>query len=164
MKTTKTTGTKTAAKKAQSVVKETAAKVGTAAKETAAKVEPAVKETAAKAAAAVKETAAKVEPAVKETAAKAAATVKETAAKAQTSAKAAVKKAAAKAEIKETVYLQYLGKEINKDSVVARVKDIWTQELGNKASELKSVTLYLKPEENAAYYIVNDEVTGRIDI
>lgn len=60
------------------------------------------------------------------------------------------------------VYLQYLGKEINKDDLVKQVKDIWTKELKNKAGDLKSVTLYLKPEENMAYYVINDDVTGSI--
>ena len=59
-------------------------------------------------------------------------------------------------------HLQYLGKEINKDDLVKQVKDIWTKELKNKAGDLKSVTLYLKPEENMAYYVINDDVTGSI--
>ena len=67
-----------------------------------------------------------------------------------------------KTAVKETVYLQYLGKEINKDDLVKQVKDIWTNELKNKAGDLKSVTLYLKPEENMAYYVINDDVTGSI--
>ena len=67
-----------------------------------------------------------------------------------------------KTAVKEMVYLQYLGKEINKDDLVKQVKDIWTKELKNKAGDLKSVTLYLKPEENMAYYVINDDVTGSI--
>ena len=67
-----------------------------------------------------------------------------------------------KTAVNETVYLQYLGKEINKDDLVKQVKDIWTNELKNKAGDLKSVTLYLKPEENMAYYVINDDVTGSI--
>ena len=77
----------------------------------------------------------------------------------------AVKKAPVKKSvIKEQIYLQYLGKEISKDDLVERVKAIWTVEMGRKASEIKSITLYLKPEENAAYYVINSEETGRIDL
>lgn len=84
---------------------------------------------------------------------------------AKPAAKAAAKKAPAKkAAVKETVYLQYLGKEIDKDELVKQVKDIWTNELKNKAADLKDVTLYLKPEENAAYYVVNGDVTGKIEL
>ena len=88
-----------------------------------------------------------------------------TAAKAETAVKAAAKKAPAKkAVVKETVYLQYLGKEIDKDELVKQVKEIWTKELNNKATDIKDITLYLKPEENAAYYVVNGDVTGRIQL
>ena len=79
--------------------------------------------------------------------------------------KPAVKKTTAKkAEVKETVYLQYLGKEINKDDLLKQVKTIWTKQYKNKVADLKSVTLYLKPEENAAYYVINEDVTGKIDL
>lgn len=109
-------------------------------------------------------TAEKTEKAVKATAK--AATTKTAAATAKTAAaKAPAKKAPVKkAVVKETVYLQYLGKEINQDDIMKQVKEIWTKELKNKVADMKSVTLYLKPEENAAYYVVNDEVTGKINL
>lgn len=71
---------------------------------------------------------------------------------------------ARKAAIKETVYLQYLGKEICDQDLVKQVKEIWTKQLKRKVGEIKSITLYLKPEENAAYYVVNDEVDGKIEL
>ena len=36
--------------------------------------------------------------------------------------------------------------------------------MNKNASEMKSVVLYLKPEDNAAYYVINDEVSGKIDL
>ena len=42
-------------------------------------------------------------------------------------------------------------------------KNIWTGELGKKAADLESINLYLKPEENAAYYVINESFTGRIE-
>ena len=125
--------------------KATAKATASQATETVAKtVEKAVK-AAEKTTKAVAEKAEEVKEAVKETA--------KDSAKRTTTRKTAVK---------ETVYLQYLGKEINKDDLVKQVKDIWTNELKNKAGDLKSVTLYLKPEENMAYYVINDDVTGSI--
>ena len=125
--------------------KATAKATASQATETVAKtVEKAVK-AAEKTTKAVAEKAEEVKEAVKETA--------KAPAKTTTTRKTAVK---------ETVYLQYLGKEINKDDLVKQVKDIWTNELKNKAGDLKSVTLYLKPEENMAYYVINDDVTGSI--
>lgn len=75
-------------------------------------------------------------------------------------AKAPAKKAA----VKETIYLQYLGKEIDKEDLMKQVKEIWTKEQKRKVSDMKSVSLYLKPEENAAYYVINEEVSGKIDL
>lgn len=77
---------------------------------------------------------------------------------------APAKKRTTKKAVTETVYLQYLGKEINKEDLMKQVKDIWTQQLKNKVGDMKSVTLYLKPEENKAYYVINEEVTGSIDM
>lgn len=99
------------------------------------------------------------------TATKKAAAVKEEPAKTETVKKAPAKKTTAKkAEIKETIYLQYLGKEINKDDVIKKVKEIWTKELKKKVGDMKTIAIYLKPEENAAYYVVNGDVTGSIEL
>lgn len=94
---------------------------------------------------------------VKEEAVKAVAKTAEKAAPAKAAAKTAAKK-----EVKETVYLQYLGKEINKDDLMKQVKEIWTKQMKKKVGDMKSVTLYLKPEENMAYYVINEDVTGSI--
>lgn len=107
----------------------------------------------------VKETAKKVEEAatkkVEEVAADTKKAVKTTAAKKTTTKKTAVK---------ETIYLQYLGKEIDKDDLMKKVKEVWTKELKNKVGDMKSVTLYLKPEENRAYFVINGEVTGSVEM
>lgn len=81
-----------------------------------------------------------------------------------TAAKTATKTAAKKAVVKETVYLQYMGKEINKEDIMKNVKEVWTKELKNKVGDMKSVTLYLKPEENKAYYVINGDVTGSVEM
>ena len=113
----------------------------------------------------MKKTVAKTEtsekaPAVSDTAAK-----KATAAKEEPAKKAPAKRTAAKkAEIKETIYLQYLGKEIDKDDIVKKVKEIWTKELKKKVGDIKTISIYLKPEENAAYYVVNGDVTGSVEL
>ena len=45
-----------------------------------------------------------------------------------------------------------------------RVKEIWTKDMKQKTGDLKSVTLYVKPEENMVYYVLNNDVTGSIGI
>ena len=148
--------------------KETAASAVKTVQETAAKVEKSAEKAAVEAkatAAEVKATAAEVKEKAVRTTKAAAKTVKAAEAKAEKTVKAAseaVKKAPVKKAVKETVYLQYMGKEINKDDVMAQVKKIWTDELNKKASDLKEITLYLKTDDNAAYYVINGEVTGKI--
>lgn len=73
-------------------------------------------------------------------------------------AKAPAKKAA----LKETVLMQWYGKEVNKDDLMKQVKEIWTKQMKKKVGDMKTVTLYLKPEENMAYYVINEEVSGNI--
>lgn len=69
-----------------------------------------------------------------------------------------------KVELKANIYLQYMGKEFSTSDVMKKVKDVWVKELGKKPEELRSVNVYLKPEEFAAYYVINDEVNGKIDL
>ena len=111
---------------------------------------------------AVKET---EKPSVK-TAAKEAAAAVEKNETVKTVAKAAGRtaKAAEKKAVKETVYLQYMGKEISKDDLMKQVKDIWTKQMKKKVGDMKTVTLYLKPEENKAYYVINGDVTGSVEM
>ncbi|MEE0419616.1 MAG: DUF6465 family protein [Lachnospiraceae bacterium] len=76
----------------------------------------------------------------------------------------AKKAPAKKAAIKETVFLQYGGKEISNEDVVKKVKEIWTKTLKNKVGDIKTISIYLKPEENMAYYVINDDVTGSVEL
>ena len=50
-------------------------------------------------------------------------------------------------------------KEFSSADLTAKVKEIW-KEMGKKAADLKDIKVYVKPEENAAYYVINNEETG----
>ena len=63
-----------------------------------------------------------------------------------------------------SVFVQYMGKEIVCKDVVAAVKEIWTKEMGNKESDLKDIKVYIKPEDNGAYYVLNGDITGFIGL
>ena len=91
---------------------------------------------------------------------KAAAPKKETAKKAAP----AKKEATVKAATKVSVNLQFAGKEYKAEDFEKMAKDVWQYDLGNKAADLKSVDLYVKPEENKVYYVMNGDVTGDFDI
>lgn len=71
------------------------------------------------------------------------------------------KKAPAKTQC---VMIQFAGKEVDTKDLLEQVKNIWTKELGNKVKDMADVKVYVKPEEAAAYYVINDDVTGRIEL
>ncbi len=128
-----------------------AAKPAVETKEVKAEETKTVKAEEAKAA---KTTAKAAEEKTTETAKKAPAkktTARKTPAKRTTTKKAAV--------VTEEVYLQYAGKEFSSADLTAKVKEIW-KEMGKKAADLKDIKVYVKPEENAAYYVINNEETG----
>lgn len=102
---------------------------------------------------AVKEVVAEATTAVKETAKKAVKKATKTATKA--------KKAAVKEE--PEVYLQYGENEVKVKEVLAKVKAIYVAE-GHRESSIKSLQIYMKPEEYKAYYVINGKVTGSVDL
>lgn len=111
-----------------------------------------------------KTTAVKSEEPAKKTAAKKTTTRKTTAAKKTATKTAAKTTAAKKAEPVTEVYVQYWGKEIHTSEVADRIKKIWTEDMGKKASELKDLKIYIKPEDNGAHYVINGDVTGFIGL
>ena len=68
--------------------------------------------------------------------------------------------AAKKVEVKNTVHVQFAGKSYSQDDLVKMAKDVWKYDLKQKASDFKSVELYVKPEESIVYYVINKEFTG----
>lgn len=102
----------------------------------------------------------KKETATKKTAAKKTAEKKPAAKKTTTAKKETVKKVAAKA----AVHVQFNGKSYETEDFVNIAKDIWKYDLKKKATDFKSVEIYVKPEENRAYYVINGEVDGSFGI
>ncbi len=112
--------------------------------------------------AAVQET--EVKAPVKKTAAKKTAVkepltnVEEEAPKAAVKKPAARKTAAKKSEPETTVTIQFQGKEITAVQVVEAAKAAFTE--ANPDAEIKTMDVYVKPEEGVAYYAVNGEGSG----
>ena len=75
--------------------------------------------------------------------------------------KPAAKRTTMKA-VKTTFVVQAAGKEVSMEDAITRVKEAWTA-TGNKEADLKEIAVYVKPEEKAIYYVVNGDVTGRVD-
>lgn len=74
----------------------------------------------------------------------------------------ATKKTAAKKEVKTSLFVEYFGKQVSEKEMVASVKKAWTKS-GHKIGEIKSMELYVKPEESAIYYVINKTETGKAD-
>ena len=75
--------------------------------------------------------------------------------------KSAAKRTTKKA-VKTTVVVQAAGKEITMEEAVEKVNAAWV-EAGNKAADVKELAVYVKPEESMIYYVVNGDVTGRVE-
>ena len=73
-----------------------------------------------------------------------------------TEKKPATKKAAVKCEMQ----LQFAGKSYTQEDLMKMAKDVWKYDLKQKVGDLKTVELYVKPEESAVYYVMNKDFAG----
>lgn len=110
----------------------------------------------------VKKEAVKKDTVKKTPAAKKAPAKKAPAAKKETVKKETVKKAPAakKPVVKEEVNFQFSGKSYTSEDLIRITRDVWKYDLNGKEEDVKSIELYVKPEENTAYYVINGDVTG----
>ena len=120
------------------------AKTAKAVEKTTEKVEKAVEKTTEK----VAEKAAEVKADIKET-------VKKTTEKAT--------KAAKKEPVKPEIIVQYQNSEVDTAAIEERVKAQFVAE-GHKAGFIRKLSIYIKPEEYSAYYVINDKFSGRVDL
>lgn len=67
--------------------------------------------------------------------------------------KAAAPKAAVKKEPKTKVVVEFAGKQVVTKDIVAAASKAFTK--ANKGVAIKSIEVYVKPEEEVAYYVVN---------
>lgn len=92
---------------------------------------------------------------------------KKVTAKTQEPAKATKKTAAkstVKKEPKRDFFVQWMGHSFSQNEIEKRIKKVWMKDFKKKAADLKEIKVYVKVEENAAYYVINGENEGRIDL
>ncbi len=65
--------------------------------------------------------------------------------------------------MKSTFYVEYYGKQVEEAALIKTAKEVWKNS-GKKATDLKSLNLYVKPEENTVYYVFNDDESGSFAI
>lgn len=118
-----------------------------------AKAAPVVEKVVEKTAPAVEKVVEKTAPAVEKAAEKVVEETKEAAKK--------VRKTAPKKEMKTTLIVEHQGKQVEDKDMIAAVKKAWTKS-GRKIGDIKTMTLYVKPEEAAVYYVINTTETGSV--
>lgn len=61
-------------------------------------------------------------------------------------------------KVNAKIELQYGDKAVTDDQLISKAKKAY----GGK--DIKSLDIYVKPEESKAYYVVNGDVTGSVEL
>ena len=75
------------------------------------------------------------------------------------------RKAAAKpSDVK--VFLEFQGRQVSFEQIEERFEKVWTKDFGRKLADIKDRSMYIKPEDSAVYFVVNDnpDETGSFGI
>ena len=88
--------------------------------------------------------------------------VKAETAKKKPGRKPAAKKttASTKTTFKKELFFQFDGKQVDEETLVARI----TEDVKSQNVEIKDLKMYLKPEDNACYYVANGNLAGKVDL
>ncbi len=65
--------------------------------------------------------------------------------------------------LKVNVCLQYQGKQVEEQEIIAKIK-AWWKEQGNKIKDLETLDIYMKPEDGKAYFTINGTISGDISL
>ena len=122
-----------------------------------------VQEKATKKSASKKATPSKKETAKKETSNKEASNKEASNKKESSTKKSTSKVAKAEKVLIPQVIFQFLGNELDANAIAQEAKEAWIAQ-GNSEASIESLTLYIKPEEVAAYYVINGEPAGKIQL
>ncbi len=63
--------------------------------------------------------------------------------------------------MKTNVTVEYAGKQYEEKAILTKIKDAWL-ETGKKVKDIRDLNIYIKPEESAAYYVINNKESGKI--
>ena len=61
----------------------------------------------------------------------------------------------------QTVYVQYPEVEVEVDELLERARAAFREE--KKRTPIKELKLYIKTDERAAYYVINEKFNGKLD-
>lgn len=63
--------------------------------------------------------------------------------------------------MKTNTYIQYKGTQLEDKTFVNKIKEFWSNQ-GNKIKDINTLNMYIKPEENTVYFVINDTTTGSL--
>ena len=66
------------------------------------------------------------------------------------------------AAMKMKTFVEYNGKQVEEKELIANIEKVWV-EAGNKVGDIKTLELYIKPEEATVYYVINETEKGSIE-
>lgn len=62
---------------------------------------------------------------------------------------------------KINIFYQFSQHQVEQQEIIFRIKNKWKAQ-GNRMEDLKDLVVYLKTEENKAYYIINNHIKGNV--
>jgi len=65
--------------------------------------------------------------------------------------------------MKVEYFVEHGGNKTDLKAMAEIVKETW-KGYGNLMKDLKSIDIYLKPEEGMCYYVINGELEGKFEI
>lgn len=65
--------------------------------------------------------------------------------------------------IKSEIFVQYRQNEAEMDAVVKRIKEQYVRK-GHTEEDIETLQVYVKPEDYAAYYVINDIEVGKVEL
>lgn len=68
-----------------------------------------------------------------------------------------------KKELTYEVIFQYRGYEVNMERIMKNVRQAYTSKGYDEAS-IESVQIYIKPEDFTVYYVINDNIYGKVGL
>ncbi len=78
----------------------------------------------------------------------------------KTTAKKPGRKAVKKPEPVQEIFFEYAGEQILAEELVNRIKETYKSE-GHRVGAIKSLRVYINPEDRKAYYVINDKAEGK---
>lgn len=65
--------------------------------------------------------------------------------------------------MKANVTVEFQGKKVSDKILIDKVKETW-KEAGNKVKDVKTIDIYLKPDESMCYYVINEKENGSFPV